>query len=313
MKKILFAICLGVVVFVSCKKDYTKDNGPSTQTQKVTFKLGFSKSVGSFQTNSLKTTYSTTPDTALSNHIDVIYYMVFDSNGGKVHDITQLSSDASFGSYTDNLQPGTYTVAVAAGKTGLLIYPGILSQQYLFCGVIYPTVSGDYLPGPFDKDAFFNKSTVTVGTTALNQNISLNRIVSKLVVNINDAIPVNTASLQLTLSYYANEYFIGDGSTAVYNTPTKTYSYYAYSYNVANSDWGKTNYQLSTLFLYGSPFTADIGTLTADKVVTNVTGQANKVTLLSGNLFGGAGASNTGSFTTLVDTTWNTPIVKTFP
>ncbi|MDB5137936.1 MAG: hypothetical protein JWP37_4539 [Mucilaginibacter sp.] len=309
------------MAFLSCKKDHSKDNNPVSKLQKVAFKMGFAKSTGSFQTNSLIIN-STTADTSLTNHIDVLYYMVFDSVGNNVHNITQLASDTAFGHYTDNLHSGKYTVAIAGGKTGLMISSGSLTQQYLFYGVIYPTVSGSYLPGPFDQDAFFYRSAITVGNTSSSQNISLSRIVSKLIVNINDAIPTNTKQAQLTLSYYANKYFVGDGSTGTYHKPSDASTTYAYTYDITSTDWGKTNYQLSTLFLYNnSPMTVDLwfadnsspGRIEGEKTISNITGQANKVSKLSGNLFGGAGVTSIGGFKVTVDSLWNTPVIRTFP
>ena len=50
-------------------------------------------------------------------------------------------------------------------------------------------------------------------------------------------------------------------------------------------------------------------TIIADKHIDNVQGAANKIVLLTGNLFGGAGGGTTVAF----DTVWNaTPIIKTF-
>ena len=316
MNKILTGLVLGCIVLASCKKDHSKDNNPTAKLQKVTFRLGLVKSTGAFQTNSLHVN-STTPDTSVTNYMDVLYYMVFDAQGNSLHNITQSASDTAFGHYTDNLAPGTYTVAIAGGKSGLVIKPGNLSHQYIY----YQAITWEFnypVPVPFDKDAFFYRGTLTVGSTAATQNISLSRIVSKLVVNINDAIPNNATKAGVGLNYNANTYLVGDGSTGEYivDAILGFGEYRGYTFDVKSTDWGKTNYQMSTLFLPPSspiPVTIYVSTPTTilgQKVLSNVTGQPNKVTLLSGNLFGGSGG---GGFQVAVDTAWNTPVVKTFP
>lgn len=317
MKKILFGFLLICIAFSSCKKD-NKGIIPTVKLQKVTFNLGFTQSTGTFQTNSLRVN-STTPDTSLTNHIKVLYYMVFDSAGNNVHNITQLSTDTSFGHYTDNLHSGKYTVAIAGGNPNLVISPGNLTKQYMYYQVNVPTFD-DPLPGPFDQDAYIYRGTFTVVNTALSKNVTLTRAGSKLLVNVNDAIPNNTVQAQLTLNYYVNTYFVGTGSTGLYTLTSEGFSTSTtYTYNIKSTDWGKTNYQLSTLFLYGTkPMSVTItfygqNTTIAQKEVQNVTGMPDKVTILSGNLFGGAGNPSAGSFQVAIDSAWNTPIIKTFP
>jgi hypothetical protein len=53
-------------------------------------------------------------------------------------------------------------------------------------------------------------------------------------------------------------------------------------------------------------------TVCGAKRVPGVTATPNKITLPSGNPFGGTGTTSTGGFQVTTDTLWNTPIVKTF-
>lgn len=313
MKKILLCILIIGVAITSCKKDNSKKR-ELAPLQKVVFNVGFSKAVADFQLSRLRTN-STTPDTSITNYIDVLYYMVFDASGNNVHNIAQLSTDTAFGHYIDNLQAGSYTVVVAGGKAGFSVFNGSLSTAYLYYDS-GGTQNPQYVPGFFTQDAFVSKSTLTVGATASSHAFALNRIVSKIVVNINDKIPASTTQIQANINYAANVYKIGDGSTT---TGVNGIFNPFVGGNVPASALGTTNYQMSGLILNNSSHAIDVeiiatgagGTILADKPLTNVTFQPNKETLLSGNLFGGSGGTTNG-FQVVTDTTWNTPANRGF-
>jgi len=297
MKKITFSLLSICVILYSCKKDHKI--APSVSAlQKVTFTVGFSQSTGGIAINSvnnksLKT--NSAPDTALTNHIDGLYYMIFDSVGNLVQNISQSKTDTAFGHYTENLHIGKYTIAIAGGS-GMTINPGTLNKQTIY--------------GGFAFDTFFERLQITVGITPVNQAFSLHRLTSKLIININDAIPANATYAKVGLYGVGNSYAVG---TDVISTTTITS--YLYS-NIPGAAVGTTNYQISGIFLYAAPFSADIAvadnsnltTVYGEKVVSNITGAPNKITKLSGNLFGGTGGGQVGA-----DTTWKAPILQTFP
>ena len=321
MKKILFILSLAGVALSSCKKESQKNITPvSKNAQSVTFNVGFSKNIPSLG-NPLN---STNPDTSLTNHIKVLYYMVFDSIGNNVHNITQLSTDAAFGHYADNLGPGKYTVAITGGGTTLAIQPSNLTSQYVFYGIVTNPADplGSYVPGPFDQDTYSTFFAITVAGTPLNPPITLNRVISKMTVNINDALPANTTSISLKLNSLGNAYYVGTGLVGLIGTVyvgsiTGTATY---QFPVPVAAFGTTNFQVSTFFLFNAatPVTVNLAAVntisqySTEKNISNVTGAPNKVTLLSGNLFGGNGLNTGNGFKVSVDTTWNTPVVKTF-
>jgi len=323
MKKILFGLLMIGVIGVSCKKDNSKTNNPGSKLQKVTFNVGFSKTVTAFQTNSLKIN-STTPDTSLTNYIDVLYYMVFDANGNNIHTISQLSTDTAFGHYIDNLQSGTYTVVVAGGKTGLMATTQAtpLSSAYIYYAVWQLgtlTSPAQFVLSDFNKDAFVGKTTVTVSTNPASQAFTLNRIVSKIVVNINDNIPAGVTTLQVQATNIADIYMVADGSTAYQNSTVLGYlpGVLTFGGAVPAAYIGQPNYQVTGLLLNNTAQAIDVeisatagANSVADKIVNGVTFQPNKVTLLSGTLFGGSGG---GGLQVTTDTVWNTPVIRTFP
>ena len=312
MKKIFFILIMACIFCCSCKKEGSKGSQPKTQLQPITFKVGFSEHLANFQ-NAHLIVNSTSTDTALTNYINVMYYMVFDSIGNSVHNITQLSTDPNFGSYTDNLHPGKYTVAIAAGKTGLGIVAGAsLSKQYI--------AYSNNVTNHFTQDAFFQKISLTVSNTPSSQNISLNRITSKLIVNINDAIPNGASRLLLSINGDVDAFFVGSASPG-YSPNGSGLDNPLIRLVLPPADAGKTNYQLSTLFLGNSNSSLNVniecdGTgqqgqlmVYSIKPVSSVAFQPNKITILSGNLFGGSGS---GNVQVSADTTWSNHVTIGF-
>jgi glucose dehydrogenase len=159
--------------------------------------------------------------------------------------------------------------------------------------------------------------SITVATTDQGQNFVLDRVVSQLVVIIKDAIPSSVKTIGLTASNQPFKFLIGSGTVAPPTTSSGSTMHFIDT--VASSDIGKTNYQVSTMFLSYQPFTLTVGAsssiifngeIVAQKSAT-VTGAPNTQTILSGYLFGGSGG---GGLTVKIDTSWNsTPIIKTFP
>jgi len=333
MKRIIVGLITVCIIFISCKKDHSKDGNPDTAIHKIAYKVGFSQQIANFQINNSKplvTSATNTPAIVavpLSDNVDVIYYAVYDSQGNNVHIIKQTSSQAGFGAYTDNLHTGTYTLVIAAGKNGLLLGPDSLATtgSKLSKDVIsyggYITRIGDVIYNLFNKDAFYKKITLTVSKTDASEVINLDRITSKLTVNINDAIPVgaNYYLVENLSSYPAVKFYVGNGTTPPYSSFALNSGYIVDT--LKNTDIGTTNFRINTILLYTSPITVNLSCthLNADniidqKIIQNVICERNAQTILSGNLFGGAGTHSTGGFTATIDTSWNsTPITKTFP
>jgi len=332
MKKFLFGLMLVCIVMASCKKEHSKDPGTNKTTHKVVLNVGFSRSTVIFESNSLKinSLKENAADTALTNYVEVLYYVVYDSNGNIVHTIKQLSTDSNFGSYTDNLAAGTYSLIVAAGGQSLILSSDSygdaysLSTDVLSYGFNDPVGGGLQPWHGFSGDTFYKKITLTVTNADVSQGISLDRITSKLVVNIEDALPANakTIYVECSPSYY---FHIGSGTASPTSVDGAGLRIQAIG-TVSAAQIGTTNYKVALFFLTSAPFSArvycsslppptdgNVKNIIADRTVPAVTGQPNKVTLLSGSLFGGATTHSTGGFTVSFDTTWNaTPITKSF-
>jgi len=290
-------------IVTSCKKEHTRPT--QGDLQKVTFTAGFSVSTGYIQSTRGITTNSlginNTPDTALTNHISELYYMLFDSTGHNVHYITQLSTDTAFGHYIDNLRPGKYTIAIGG------------SVETNFGASAAPLTDAFYNNGAADgSEFFFGQTTFTVGSSPVSASVMLNRKSSKLIITIKDALPTDQAAkINLTLSNVGSVFLVG---SEVF-TSGQTMSL---SYPVGNAA-GTTNYQIVVPYYYVSSFNLNITcedlnpqtTIYGQKTIT-VSGGINQITSLSGNLFGGQGTSQSGGFQTTLDTTWTTPVVVPF-
>jgi hypothetical protein len=327
MKQVILGLLLLCTVFTSCKKEHTPVTEPTDPTlRKLLFNVGFSET-NNLEINRLKTNST---DTLLTNHATILYYAFYNSAGTFLNLVKQTSTDADFGSYTANLKAGAYTVIVAGGITGftysgraadveqggtsyILAPPSSLSTDVL----LYENTSGEAIN--FTSDAFYKKLNVTVTNSNQNQTVTLNRITSKVVVNINDAIPANTKSIKATFNFPAYEFEVGSGNRIAAGGSALNFAVFS---NITPAQIGTTNFKLSTLILpNSSTFTIDLTALTipwssgiynidpatiiATKTVNNVTAQPNQITTLSGNLFGGPSATGQ-NFIPMIDTSWTT-------
>ncbi len=353
MKKYILGLTLISITVFSCKKDNKKNTGPTTDKtlHNIAFNVGFSQQTGSFKTNDLTTNglAANAVDTALTNHISVLMYLIYDSSGKAINTNTQLSIDNGFGTETIKLANGTYTVVIVGGATGMT-FTGVSSGSIVtLTGQPATQLTSSYIcyaassqpqflvAKPFIYDTFLKTITLTVNNADQTQGISLDRIVSKVVINISDAIPANTAAINTSFEGIGLAYNIatGDVLTAA-NIENNGYTFgdIYQDINLSPSDIGTKNYQISALLLSQAPMTIDLyassvanspgtpgtGTsapikqgITNEKVITNVTCMPGAMTILTGNLFGGAGSPAGNGFTTNIDTTWSTtPILKPF-
>lgn len=270
MKKILLMAASCLVLFTACNKDNGSEPTDETSAQKypVAFKVsGFtavqtpiesktiSGVVNAKATNSL---VDLTQDPPLTK----IIYAVFNSKGEMVSRLQQfkdqagaiyrikddkeikLSDHGQYGELKDTLQVGTYTVVVACGQYinfNTAMYSS--SPQYvtksLDDAVIY---NGFGVPG----DMTYYKGTFTVGTSSVERNIELKRVVSQLVLNFENGMPKDAK--QMSLSVYAGQsvlrikdnsfedsqpIFMVVGHTDPPNTPNSGYLMYVMGAGVA--------------------------------------------------------------------------------
>jgi hypothetical protein len=309
MKRNFFALMLICLIMWSCKKESSKDTTDTggKSSHKITFMVGFSKQTTDFKTNGLTVNSTNRPlnTQALANQVDVIYFAIYNNKGNKVKVTKQVSTDAGFGTFTEGLTIGNYTIVVAAGKTGLALSNDIaVDSSSLNTDILTYNPSNQGIP--FNKDAFYKKVPLTIPGDA-SQTINLDRITSGMQVVIKDAIPSNAKTLSITVTKIANKFYIGSGTAA------RTIGGLELRSTFTPTDIGALNYTVSSqpflalpksdVTLYCSSGQAYSGISRA--VVADVMYMPNKRTVLTGNLFGGAGNPVGNGFQLVADTSWN--------
>ena len=319
MKRILYLSIISGLLLFSCKKEHNKSGNDNT-LHNVSFTVnGFTQTSGPFSVTGNKHTITDavkasaisanayTPDS--TNGKTYIVYSVYDATGKYIHSITQSSDQANFGTLTDNLIAGNYTVNIAA-------YPGLLDAQgsyapYYLTG--YATALSSavlaYSDGrPQFIDTFSKTFGITVSATStINQNVTLARINGELELAITDSSPSNVTEIAVTVSNEYLEYNVATSNpdTLNHNGPMMFYAY-------THASFPSTNFTFSGIVLNTiHPFTATItcydvsNNVIALKTVNNVYCQVNKTTILSGNLFGSQTGNSTDGFTVSINPAWN--------
>jgi uncharacterized protein (TIGR02145 family) len=321
MKKLLLLLTVAVGLFACSKKQETQSPVTgSNDFKKVAVKFnvsGFSQITGPIASAKDKAVFSTRTNafTPIRDNFinDKLIYVVYDSQGkevsrleqfktsdpGKVYRIandtkTLVSSNSTFGTLSDNLNIGTYTVVVMVGQTDASfnrIYEGQVTTDFpkayptaiLDEAAYYPT-SGDIL-----DDSFYYKGSLNVTTDSKTQSIVLDRIVGKLIFNIEDVLPANAYELTYDITTENTYFKLGN------NTPggTDGYNGHTISSVVFNArDIGKANFRWSEYILNTvTPMTvvltiSDINHKTlGTKTITNVRVSKNEQTTLTGKIF----------------------------
>lgn len=328
MKRHIFSIMAILIVLSACKKDAANKKVNDNKTIPVTFSVGYSQSKGSFggaaNIGKFKTR-NLAVDTTLAKYASVIYVGVYTTSGSQLFLTKQLSTDTVFGTVKYNLPAGDYIVTFAGGQGGMIETGTTLSNTYINYGI----GGNGYNPW---QNTFFQKMNLTVGSTSINQNVTMDRIGAQLVVNIEDAVPATAKSIMVSMTdnptqMAGNAFQVGSETNGIPgNPPSDPGLMYAYTPPGVTLTPGTKNYQLSIAFLkVAAPYTVTIAAyntvLGADPtnsplpsqpnitvayyVIPNVTAQAGAQTVLSGRLFGGNGLTNTGGFQMTIDPQWS--------
>lgn len=340
MKRIIPVIILFSLIYSSCKKDHSKETKPDGKQYALTFRVkGFSQTDTIFETSKQTTNSVKALDVPVSpSIIDVLYCKVYDSSGKVVVFTQQVSTQPNFGTITNNLAPGNYTVVFAGGKNGLYILKDAsatvssLSTDILAFNAV--NISGGERDNTI-KDTFYKKISVTVGAGDVFQDITLDRIVAQLAITIQDKLPATVKYITLVIEPWVNALPV-NGGNAYFNKgisylpgltttipadklSTSNFTVYALVFN-RSAPFKVTllAQQTATSVHFGNTgFTepwSDVWAKTiAGKVIPNVTVSANKTTVITGKLFGGSGTTDTTGFHISIDPDWNpTPVTIPF-
>ncbi len=308
MRKSLFYLALIAALFAaSCKKDHNQGVQKNQSAKK--YAVNFSVNGNFTQSITGNAVIHGRNLAILPSEAAIFYYYVYDTAGNLVHKIIQTPATATnFGNIQDSLANGTYSIIFAAGPAGLRtsVYDNG-DDAYLSYAVLtydHTNSEGDEIDTAW-KDAFFKKLSLTVSSGSVTQSVTLSRIVSKVEVDILDALPATAKTFEVTYTQDRGQFSFATAQATqpyVFTSTTK----------IPAADLNKTGFSVSNII--GN--TAALMTVTikcydassnviAQRAISNVSCQANKATVLSGNLF-----STNSSFQMSLDTTFNpTPIV----
>lgn len=315
MKNIFFVFVLACTMLAACKKDNKQPVKADNKLYTVKFTVNsFSQQHVKFQNNGVRPKTLNSVEIHSANDTitsPVLYYRVYDSTGTLVHSIYQDSLTTNFGSITDQLTAGTYTVVMIGGENepytnngfkqlqmhSLLYNTDILADDQMY---YYEANAGI---SQFFDETFLKKFTLTVGSNNVNQTITLTHIVGQLIVNIQDAVPANAQNIQLTIGSISYVYNLGTGLPDVKGDSGTM----AYLVVPGVTNFKMYNYILNTTAPFSVTISAysDGNVLIASKTIQNVSCAANQQVTLTGNLFGGTGNNISGDISATADTTWN--------
>lgn len=209
MKYSLFAL-LAVTLF-SCAQEaeIPVPQEPATDKQAVQFSLDefilkqteMAKSARRFDGGANR-------DSSLQN-IKNIYYVAYDATGTRVSykSFDSLTNVASFGSIKDSLVAGNYTILIAASTGKLLVNadPVVSPEQpNINYHALHPFVESDSTTIRNAGDIFLSKFPLEVTSLGgiITKNVMLDRVVGKLVVEVQDALPASHPYSAITARVY---------------------------------------------------------------------------------------------------------------
>lgn len=268
MKKSIFLPIVAMFV-CSCADDVQPVANPEVDTVPITFACQ-----GDFDLSMRAMTRSLEADGKELTDIWILDYLG-DDLAQQLH---QVSTDSDFGTPTLNLSVGSHNIYFIASR----------GQS--------PALDTDAKTLTFGKvlDTFYKSLSLNVSaTSAGSQSVTLERIVTKLKLTFEDAIPANAATFNVTPTawHYGIDYTTGQ--------PTAAVSSQTISVNVPSSSLGKTGEYLN---LYGfssaSEWTTDIAfnckasdnSILGQATITAAPLKRNRITSFTGPLFSGNSA-----------------------
>lgn len=293
MKHSLFAL-LAVTLF-SCAQDADIPTpAEPTDKQAVQFNLGdFIRRQSDMQNTARKAPGDAYRDSSLTE-IANLYYVAYDASGTRVSYKSFDTLSASFGTINDSLAAGNYTILVAASTGKLLVNadPVVSPEQpNINFHALHPFVEADSTTIRNAGDIFLKKFQfeVTANGSGTVQDLSLERVVGKITVEVKDALPAThpynelTARILPTTLHWkisngdisAPDFWWTRWMTRVSNTTFQDYLF-------------GSHYSVNVVLYYKDKNTG----AAMSKTINNVPVTTNKVTSLSGFLYGG-GAGTT--------------------
>ena len=279
MKKV-FVIAALAMVFASCGKDVTIEEAGA---KKVSFDVQGNWNSPVFTRGSLSADGKEMTDLWLFDYVD----------GVLVQTLHQVSTDADFGTPAPTLSYGEHRIYFVVSRGA------------------NPVINGTVISWGSIRDTFWKAMSVTVGgASASAYSVALDRVVTKLKITANDAVPDGTATVVVLPErwYYGLDYLTGE--------PADMHDSEEMSVSVPASYAGTTGmavsfFGFSTSAEWTTPLTVSARDEDNDIIgLVNVAAapfMANRATEFSGSLF-----STSGTFTITLNDEWDAPWTGTW-
>ncbi|WPV64463.1 FimB/Mfa2 family fimbrial subunit [Chitinophaga sp. LS1] len=312
MKNILLGSAMISVILFACKKDNFTTQPNKDQKFPVRIAIErFTQTSEDFDGRKKSSTNAKDAADSLADYIQHLYYLVYNNSNTLVKRINQTTADSSFGLIQDSLAAGHYTIALVGSKNETYIGGDPLFH-------FQDELAFFDFPG---GDVFYKKTGIDV-TDSIAIAVNMDRVVSKLKVQIQDAIPTSVKNISIQPTTYplppegvnagiANNILLYSGTSSAFSGGAGFYS--PYYFPVPDSLHGTTNLAIEMYVLILSPATisviirsldASYGTIT-EKDVTQVNIQSGKKTVLKGNLFSDLPGEGKGVHVGLNDPGWS--------
>ncbi|MXV50672.1 hypothetical protein GS399_06775 [Pedobacter sp. HMF7647] len=322
MKTKLLVLVLAIAFSISCKKDagLKPDKPSSSNLFAVNFKLtGFTVETKGMSVKGTGATLN-----GLKDQIKFLTYFVYKGSPDSlklVKKIEQKSIDASFGKITDSLPAGKYKVFfVGSTSSGYRTGQNILSyvdwSYHPSLGFNTSSYSGYYGYTSSMGDTFLQQVDLDV-QSAVNKNILLKRITSKITFKIQDAMPENVGKIVVSIGNAVPEFDMFSESAAYNTSHGYDFDDRVLPFNVKATDQGKANLTFSAFIWPHSPYYPyflDVydknnklikhKSLEVDSQIYALNAVANTEYIFSGYLFD---SSQPAGFSVKVDDKWNAP------
>jgi hypothetical protein len=320
MKKLYYTL-LAALAITGCSKESTKpvhNSQPSATLQAVTFNVDdFGLTTGNITTNSIKGT------AALKDQIKYLQYATLKVQESTHSDLFDLSSyqehqavESGFGTIKDALQDSRYHFNfVGADVLGKVQMESIPLSGGLRLPVPTYTIDKNLL----SSKIFYAYLDTTIAGKPLNKPIVMKRMVSEVIIHLNDAIPANAAKMVLSFTDYPLSFDLSRGYGLERGRQDEYYPTAKFEFPVKQDKIGQKDVELCAIVLpyYYPEVAIDCldakGNVIAHRILPkndlNVYTRLEKNTQYkySGSLFG-----NEIGFAVSVDTKWNTPVTSPF-
>jgi hypothetical protein len=327
--KNIYLSCIAICIVVSsCKKDPTQkliSPEVNTKLHAVSFTVpGFGSTAQNLSTNSVG------ESALLKNQIKYLHLVIYKDSGivmepqfernpqfaaGPVRDTIQKSTDANFGTFKYSLSNGHYWFFIVGDQLAGKIY----GERTNGHGG-YWTLPFYHLDNALLTSGIYFGGFDTLINAPIRKAITLKRMVSKLTIRITDTIPTNTSKFILTLTDYPPAFDLLSGNGRFHGTED-LFDSALFSYDISQSQIGKSNFEFSTIVLpYRSFYSSEItlncvdkmGKVINHKVLPTKGGDAVWIERNTNYIYTGDFFTKAAQFTVTLDTKWNAPIYIPF-